>query len=247
MTILRKSVIFNAYSGGSEEMDARMERGSVPVTSESLLLGLAESREASWRRFVALYRPMMRAFLGQRKYAKVDAEETIQETLVELFRVMPHYRYRHGEKGAFHCYLKKIMRNLAVSGFRRQSRRGAREMAYLERRIAAGDVSLARDWESDEEAVVPARVLLATGDSESEREELEWHRALLRLALQELEGSTGNKLHWQIFARTALDEEPAGQVAESLMVSCDMVYQTKKRMLGRLKSIVKGLVAVGAA
>lgn len=90
-------------------------------------------------------------------------------------------------------------------------------------------------------------MLLATGDSESEREELEWYRALLRLALQELEGSTGNKLHWQIFARTALDEEPAGQVAESLMVSCDMVYQTKKRMLGRLKSIVKGLVAVGAA
>ena len=217
------------------------------MTSESLLLGLAESREAAWRRFVALYRPMMRAFLGQRKYARVDAEETIQETLVELFRVMPNYRYRHGEKGAFRCYLKKIMRNLAVSGFRQQSRRGFREMAYLKRRIAAGDVSLAREWESDEEEVAPARILLATGDLESEREEREWSLALLKMALQELENATGNKLHWQIFERTALDEEPAGQVAESLMVSRDMVYQTKKRMLGRLKVIVKGLVAVGAA
>ena len=217
------------------------------VTSESLLMGLAESRDAAWRRFVALYRPMMRGFLASSKYQAVDPEETIQETLVELFRVMPNYKYRREEKGAFRCYLKKILRNLAVSGFRKQARRGVREMAHLEERIAAGDVSLARDWESDEEEVAPARVLLATGDLESEREEREWYRALLKMALQELENATGNRLHWQIFKRTALDEEPAGQVAESLMVSRDMVYQTKKRMVERLKGIVDGLLAVGAA
>lgn len=217
------------------------------MTSESLLLGLAESREASWRRFVALYRPMMREFLASSKYQAVEAEETIQETLVELFRAMPSYRYRPQEKGAFRCYLKKILRNRAVSGFRQVSRRGVREMAYLEERIAAGDVSLARDWGADEEENAAAQLLLATGDGESEREEREWQRALLKLALQELENATGNKLHWRIFERAALDGEPAGQVAESLMVSRDLVYQTKKRMVERLKGIVDGLLAVGAA
>lgn len=120
-------------------------------------------------------------------------------------------------------------------------------MAYLEERIAAGDVSLARDWGADEEENAAAQLLLATGDGESEREEREWQRALLKLALQELENATGNKLHWRIFERAALDGEPAGQVAESLMVSRDMVYQTKKRMVERLKGIVDGLLAVGAA
>ena len=223
-----------------------MNRGTVPVTSATLVEGLAESRDASWRRFAALYRPMMMAFMA-REYPMEDADEAIQETLLALVRVMPNYRYSPREKGAFHSFITGILDKRAQDGHRKRWRQYARDMKYVDRLVDEGRVFVASEYSSEEGEAAGAQLVLATDDRRTGQEDRKWREALVTLALRELEGATANRVHWQIFRRCVLGGEQAAEVSESLMVGRDMVYQTAKRMKERLKGIVQNLLEVGAA
>ena len=48
-----------------------------------------------------------------------DAEEAIQETLVDLVKIMPSYKYDKARNGAFHSLLFKIAQNKAVDRMRK--------------------------------------------------------------------------------------------------------------------------------
>ena len=88
---------------------------TIPDTSTTLLRDLAsDSRHPRWTEFVARYRPVMEAYLHER-FPRVDADDAIQETLLAVVKVLPHYRYDPEEKGAFHNYLVGILRNKALS------------------------------------------------------------------------------------------------------------------------------------
>ena len=64
----------------------------IPTTSTTLLRELAQdSQHARGGEFVARYRPMMEAFMRER-FPSLDADDVIQETLIELIRVFPVYR-----------------------------------------------------------------------------------------------------------------------------------------------------------
>ena len=66
---------------------------NIPTTSTTLLCDLAQdSQHARWGEFVARYRPMMEAFMRER-FPSLDADDVIQETLIELIRVFPIYHY----------------------------------------------------------------------------------------------------------------------------------------------------------
>ena len=87
---------------------------NIPTTSTTLLRDLAQdSQHARWGEFVARYRPMMEAFMRER-FPSLDADDVIQETLIELIRVFPVYRYSPKEKGHFHNYLTGILRHRAL-------------------------------------------------------------------------------------------------------------------------------------
>ncbi len=65
----------------------------IPTTSTTLLRDLAhDSQHARWGEFVARYRPMMEAFMRER-FPSLDADDVIQETLIELIQVFPVYHY----------------------------------------------------------------------------------------------------------------------------------------------------------
>jgi RNA polymerase sigma factor (sigma-70 family) len=223
-----------------------MNRGTVPVTSATLVEGLAESRDASWRRFAALYRPMMIAFVAG-KFPGADADEAIQETLLALVDAMPNYRYSPREKGAFHSFITRILEKRAQDGLRKRWRRYARDMKYVDRLVDEGRVFIASEYSSEDGEDTGAQLILATDDRRTGQKDREWRDALFTLALRELDGATANRVHWQIFRRCVLGGEQAAEVSESLMVGRDMVYQTAKRMKERLKGIVQKLLAVGAA
>lgn len=214
-----------------------MNRRTVPVTSATLVEGLAESRDASWRRFAALYRPMMVSIMAQ-DYPGADADEAIQETLLALVRAMPNYRYSPREKGAFHSYIIRILKKRAQDGLRKRWCQYARDMKYVDRLVNEGRVFIASEYSSEEGEAAGAQLVLATDDRRAGQEDRKWREALVTLALRELDGATANRVHWQIFRRCVLGGEPAAEVAESLMVGRDMVYQTAKRMKERLKGIV---------
>ena len=70
----------------------------------------------------------------------------------------------------------------------------------------------------------------------------QWRETIYEIALQQLlanpDISARNK---QIFVRTAIKGEKPEAVAESFSVSRDVVDQTKKRMLDRLRTIIDDL------
>ena len=95
----------------------------IPVTSTTLLRDLAhDSQHARWGEFVARYRPMMDAFMRER-FPSLDADDVIQETLVELIKVFPVYHYSPKEKGHFHNYLTGILRHRALRMMGEEKRR----------------------------------------------------------------------------------------------------------------------------
>jgi len=95
----------------------------IPTTSTTLLRDLAhDSQHARWGEFVARYRPMMEAFMRER-FPSLDADDVIQETLIELIRVFPVYHYSPKEKGYFHNYLTGILRHRALRMMGEEKRR----------------------------------------------------------------------------------------------------------------------------
>ena len=57
------------------------------------------------------------------RFPSLDADDVIQETLIELIRVFPVYRYSPREKGHFHNYLTGILRHRALRMMDEEKRR----------------------------------------------------------------------------------------------------------------------------
>ena len=186
----------------------------IPTTSTTLLRELAQdSQHARWGEFVARYRPMMEAFMRER-FPSLDADDVIQETLIELIRVFPVYRYSPKEKGHFHNYLTGILRHRAF-----------RMMEEERRREKLGD---------DMRGACP----LAAAESE----EQEWRESLLEIALQQLlaDGSIHERTRL-VFARVAVNGEKPEDVAAAFGIERNAVDQMKSRMMARLKELVSAL------
>ena len=107
----------------------------IPATSVSLLKDLASGTAAvRWTEFCRRYEPVMRAFLDTR-FPSVDADDTIQESLVALMKALPEYRYTPDQNGHFRNYLVGIVRHKALDALRREAARNAlkTELATQER------------------------------------------------------------------------------------------------------------------
>lgn len=190
---------------------------NVPDTSTTLLRDVAGSMDnPRWGEFVVRYRPVLEAFMSER-FPSLDADELIQETFVAVARVLPNYRYVPEEKGHFHNFLTGILHHKALNALRSDRRRDELQRKY------AAEMQQSRQRTTDDEQRL-------------------WRETIYEIALQQLlanpDFAARNK---QIFVRTAIKGEKPESVAESLSVSRDVVDQTKKRMLDRLRVIVDSL------
>ena len=214
----------------------------IPTTSETLLKDISgDLRHPRWAEFAARYRPMMVEFVAKH-FPGLEADDLVQQTLADLVRVLPEYRYRPGENRLFHNYLAKILHHKCVDALRREARQNELVRQHLERRVEAGDFRPARDFGAAGEGAGEQLVWATDAEPPGASRE-EWLRDICRIALQQLEAETAgrNPRHWQIFRRTWIEQEPPARVAESLMVSRAAVDQTKKRMLDRLTEMVRQL------
>ena len=190
----------------------------IPITSTTLLRDLAQdSQHARWGEFVARYRPMMEAFMRER-FPSLDADEVIQETLIELIRVFPVYRYSPREKGHFHNYLTGILRHRALRMIGETSARALRQRKYAEDTVVDGLRSAASD------------------------DDVTWRESLMEIALQQLlSDQTIHERTRLVFARIAVNGEKPDDVAASLGITRNAVDQMKSRMKTRLKELVAAL------
>ena len=107
-----------------------------PDTPQTLLRKVAEyangDDSAEWARFVELYTPVIRAFIGARgDVAPSDVDDVVQEIFVRLVNVLRAGTYRP-EKGRFRAYLGTMVRRLLIDRHRRAQVRGEGETVSAE-------------------------------------------------------------------------------------------------------------------
>ncbi len=191
---------------------------NIPTTSTTLLRDLAQnSQHARWGEFVARYRPMMEAYMSER-FPALDADDVIQDTLIELIRMFPVYRYSPNEKGHFHNYLTGILRHRALRMLEENTVRTNRQKQYAEEMLANSRQTSAPD------------------------DDAAWHESIMEIALQQLlSDQTIHERTRLVFARIAVNKEKADDVAATFGITRNAVDQMKYRMMTRLKELVAAL------
>jgi RNA polymerase sigma-70 factor (ECF subfamily) len=184
-----------------------------PGTSASLL-DQARGRDAvAWDRLVALYTPLLHAWLTAAGLQPADRDDLTQRVLAILVEQLPTFEH-NGRTGAFRAWL----RGIAVNFLRE----------FWRARPAAGADSVL------EQLADPAGGLSRVWDEQHDRHVL---HALMEMVRPEFTPSS-----WQAFRRVALDGVPARQVAAELGLSVNAVLIAKSRVLTRLHEEARGLV-----
>ena len=195
---------------------------AIPTTSTTLLRDLAhDSQHARWGEFVARYRPMMEAFMRER-FPSLDADDVIQETLIELIKVFPVYHYSPKEKGHFRNYLTGILRKKSLKRCEKLSRE-----ASLKESLRLAGATPSQGIQPDEANA-------------------EWRKAIMEIAMRQL--LADDRIHEQskqIFQRLTVDGMSPDDVATAYGTSRNNVDKTKSRMIERLREIIHALEAAG--
>jgi RNA polymerase sigma-70 factor (ECF subfamily) len=184
-----------------------------PSTSASLLDQARGHRADAWNRLVALYTPLLEAWLTSAGLQPADREDLTQRVMEILVRQLPHFEH-NGRPGAFRAWLRGITVNLLREFWRTRPAPQAEEM--LEQ-LSDPDAGASRLW-----------------DEQHDRHVL---HALMDLVRPEFTPAT-----WQAFRRLALDGAPARTVAAELGLSVNAVLIAKSRVLSRLRQEARGLV-----
>jgi RNA polymerase sigma factor (sigma-70 family) len=190
----------------------------VPKTSTTLLHDLAnDSCSVRWTEFVENYRPMMEAYMRER-FPSVDAEDAIQDTLVAIFKIIPHFDYSPQAKGAFHNYITGVLRRKALQIVEGSKRRLTREARYTSTHV-------------EEPCSVSDEA---------------YRKSIFEIALHQILTDPGiNERTKQIFIRTAVNGEKPCDVAQAFGIARNAVDQIKARMTGRMREIVNTLETFG--
>ncbi len=183
-----------------------------PDTPQTLLRKIAEYANgddaAEWARFVELYTPVIRAFIGARgDEAPSDVDDVVQEIFVRLVNVLRAGTYRP-EKGRFRAYLGTMVRRLLIDRHRRSLARGAGET------VSAEEVEIL-DETPDAAAYVDMHLLMAR------------HAAAVEHVLSRTMLDTRTVAAYRAYA---LDGEPAADVATRLGITHNALRQIKYRV-----------------
>jgi RNA polymerase sigma-70 factor (ECF subfamily) len=190
-------------------------------TSLSLLQRLrAEPDDASWRRLVDLYTPLVQGWLRRQFVQLQDAEDVTQEVLGVVVRELKHFEHNQ-RPGAFRAWLRTITVNCLRAQWRKRQSKAE----------GIGDSDVARQLDQLED---PSSGLSQVWDLQHDRHVM---ARLLELIACEFNSTT-----WQAFERHVLDGQPASDVAAVLGVSVNVVLLAKSRVLRRLRLEAQGLL-----
>jgi RNA polymerase sigma-70 factor (ECF subfamily) len=186
-------------------------------TTTHLLEGLRNPREDDiWRAFDARYRPIIIGFARRLGVDDTDAADVAQDTLVRFIKAYANGEYDRS-RGRLRSWIISIARYRVVDTLRARARRNG----------VRGDSVMAD---------LPAEPDLDAIWDEARR------RSILRLAVEELRSS--GRTHEKTivaFEQLVLRVRSGAEVAESLGMTLDDVYQAKNRVATRLRAIITKL------
>jgi RNA polymerase sigma-70 factor, ECF subfamily len=184
-----------------------------PGTSASLLDQARSRCAGAWDRLVALYEPLLQAWLTAAGLQPADRDDLTQRVLALLVERLPAFEH-NGRPGAFRAWLRGVTTNLLHEHWR--ARPAANADSVLAQ-LADPEGGLSRVWD-------------------------EQHDHHVLHALMELVRPEFTEPTWRAFRRVALDGMPARDVAKELDLSVNAVLIAKSRVLARLREEARGLV-----
>jgi RNA polymerase sigma-70 factor (ECF subfamily) len=179
---------------------------------------LRTREQEAWRECLTLYAPIVLRWCYRQRLAESDAEDVAQNVFRRVAEHIQQFQ-RDATHGSFRGWLCRIAHREIADFFRRRDELGA-----------GGTDAQIRLQE------VPDRELVEPDPDEARQETNYLYAQAVKLARAEFPDRT-----WQVFWRTAVDGNPAPQVAEEFGLTPAAVRQIKSRVLRRLKQLVGDL------
>jgi RNA polymerase sigma-70 factor (ECF subfamily) len=192
----------------------------VTSTSDTLLgrLKVARSDDPDWKRFEAVYRPLIHRWIGRIPGLGHEVDDVTQEVFLVLVREIPRFDRRR--EGSFRAWLRQVTVN-RVRVYRRQRRR------------QIGPVADQTDGFLDQMA--DSNSLLARQLDEEHHEHV-CHELLSAVR------SDFTQATWDAFQQFAVEGHPAAEVARELGLTVNAVVKAKSRVLKRLRQEAAGFL-----
>lgn len=193
----------------------------MPDTPISLLERLRlRPDEASWRRLVDLYTPLIHNWLRHHGIIDSDSDDLSQEVMQVLVRELPNFQHDL-RPGAFRRWLRNVTVNrLRVFWRDRRSRptaTGANDFGHVLDQLEHPNSNLSRLWDEEHDRHVARR--------------------LLELIEPEFEPAT-----WRAFRGLVLEGKRTADVAAELGISSNAVRIAKSRVLSRFRQEIEGIL-----
>jgi len=193
-------------------------------TSPSLLARAQKKDDASWKRIVHLYGPLVAHWCSQATVPASDIDDVVQEIFLSIARELPQFRYdQPGD--SFRGWIRVITRRRVADYFRRISGRPSAEGGTTAcRRLNEVADPVAACFDNDPEADSEESIIVCRS---------------LELIRNDFQPST-----WTAFWRTAIENVPTAEVAEALQMSQSAVRMARSRVLNRLRQELAGLISL---
>src|SRR5438445_353223 len=116
-------------------------------TRSSLLRRVRDPADrASWEEFIALYEPLLLAYVLKKGLQESDARDVAQEIFVKLHRVLPEFQLDRN-RGRFRTWLWQVTSNAIADWARGRKRQAREEDAWRERfQPVAAEAEPDNDW-----------------------------------------------------------------------------------------------------
>ncbi|MCL4785560.1 MAG: sigma-70 family RNA polymerase sigma factor [Verrucomicrobia bacterium] len=181
----------------------------------------------SWRDFFDTYWKLIFNAAVKSGLSPTEAEDVVQETVINVARKMPEFRY-DPKKGSFKGWLLRMTKWRILDHVRKRKRHAACEPMAV----------VSEDFGPIENIADPISELLDT------LWEAEWQQNLMDAATQRIKRKVRPK-HYQIFELHVLKQWPVQKVTKTLNIGPAEVHLVKHRVGNLLKTEVERLEKEG--
>ncbi len=182
-----------------------------PSLSSEFLLRLGELDSPAWTRFVETFSPVVYAWCRKSGLTGHDAADVVQDVFATISSKI-HQFDRHRAGASFRAWMATITRTKLADFYRRRARHPQAQGGT----DALNWLQAVPDFDNDQSSASALAVTVT--------------QRVLALIREEFEPQT-----WEAFRLTAIENVPAGEVAQRLSLRVSSVYQARCRVLRRLK------------
>ena len=183
----------------------------LPTLSTACLAGAQAMEAEAWSRLVKTFGPIVYRWCRTSGVRESEASDVVQEVFAAVARGIERFE-REKSEGTFRSWLATITRNKVRDHYRQLARR--------QQAVGGTDAWMALEQQAES---LETTICHQSIQSPLVRQVLEQVRA-------EFEPST-----WDAFWQTTIERKPAAEAAKSVGISAASVYQSKSRVLRRLR------------